>query len=472
MNDWVDVHCFFTMGRSILDGLVPYADLYEQKGPVLYFLYAIVSIFSRDSFFGVFILEVVCFALFLYFSGKIAQLYLGKSKVVYLITALLAAVIPVSWSFSHGSSVEEMCLFMMAYGLFSTLRALQEGRFLSFREAFLNGVFAAMILWIKYTMLGFYLGLATFVILWYLLPQLRWKELLITIGQFLLGIAAVSAVVLVYFLINRAVDDLFTVYFYNNIFLYPSELEGSRVDLIWKCFYNAMKYNPSFSWWLGIGLVGLIAGLFRSGKSALMIIMCFMGLAVGTYWGGKGFDYYGLVFAAFSVFGPITIILVARLCKLPELAQQLFRGEKLVGWIATAVCTAMLLAHSYTNCDNVYLMQYDKEDMPQYQFAQTIATVEDATLLNYGFLDGGFYFAAESVPECKYFCYFNINTQEMWDMQKDCIENGKVDFIVTRRYPLDRYSPNASLYTLVDEATFYFSGTDYTYYLYQKLPGA
>ena len=29
MNDWVDVNCFFTVGRGILRGLVPYRDLYE-----------------------------------------------------------------------------------------------------------------------------------------------------------------------------------------------------------------------------------------------------------------------------------------------------------------------------------------------------------------------------------------------------------------------------------------------------------
>ena len=29
MNDWVDVNCFYTMGKSLLAGLVPYRDLYE-----------------------------------------------------------------------------------------------------------------------------------------------------------------------------------------------------------------------------------------------------------------------------------------------------------------------------------------------------------------------------------------------------------------------------------------------------------
>ena len=57
MNDWVDVHCFFTMGKSILNGIVPYAELYEQKGPVLYFMYAIAALISDRSFIGVFLLE-------------------------------------------------------------------------------------------------------------------------------------------------------------------------------------------------------------------------------------------------------------------------------------------------------------------------------------------------------------------------------------------------------------------------------
>ena len=35
LNDWVDVNCFFTVGRGMLHGLVPYRDLYEQKGDLL-----------------------------------------------------------------------------------------------------------------------------------------------------------------------------------------------------------------------------------------------------------------------------------------------------------------------------------------------------------------------------------------------------------------------------------------------------
>ena len=58
-NDWVDANAFFTVGKSMFHGIVPYKDLFEQKGPLLYFIYGIASIISFKSFLGVFILEVL-----------------------------------------------------------------------------------------------------------------------------------------------------------------------------------------------------------------------------------------------------------------------------------------------------------------------------------------------------------------------------------------------------------------------------
>ena len=55
MNDWGDVNCFFIVGRSLLDGKVLYRDIYDQKGPILYFIYALLSSISSTSFFAVYI---------------------------------------------------------------------------------------------------------------------------------------------------------------------------------------------------------------------------------------------------------------------------------------------------------------------------------------------------------------------------------------------------------------------------------
>ena len=470
MNDWVDVNCFFTMGRSILEGMVPYRDLYEQKGPLLYFVFAFLSLFSKDSYFGVFLLEVLTYGLFLYFSGKLMQLYLGKSRTVYATLPILGALVAVSWSFTHGGSVEQHSLFMLVYGMYSLLRAMKEDRPLSFCEAFLNGIFAGMLLWIKYTMLGFYLGLALFVLIYYLTSRQPITKLFVTIGQFLGGIGAVSLVVLIYFAINGALKDLFTVYFYNNIFLY-SEKVDSRFGSIQDCLEITMKNNESFSWLLYGGLVWLCLKREKQWQTLLLPLLCFAGLTVGTYWGGKPWDYYGLVLAAFGVFGLLAIVSLLRASDLLTLWHRYMPKNILPTLWVCAMLLLLLLTDNMQHNQNLYLSKYEKEDTPQYQFAEIINQKEDATLLNYGFLDGGFYFASGAKPACRYFCYFNINPPEMWKEQNACIQNGEADFIVTRQYQLEEYSLDTSKYELVKEVTdFPFDkNLKFSYYLYQKI---
>lgn len=470
LNDWVDVNCFFTVGRGILDGLVPYRDLYEQKGPMLYFVYALISLFSRDSFWGVFLLEVVTFGLFLYFSGKLSQLYMGKSKATYLVVAVLAAAVVTSWSFTHGGSVEQLSLFMLVYAMYSVLRAIKEQRPLAFGEAFTNGIFAGIILWVKYTTLGFYLGLAGFVLIWYLTDKALRSKLFVTIGQFLLGIVAVTAVVLAYFALNGAVSDLFRVYFYENIFLYSEELQGSRWETIWNCLKWSVTYNTNFGWMLWSALFFVLLKRKGQWKAGLMALLCFAGLTVGTYWGGKPWDYYGLIFAAFCILGLVVWVEFLRATRLFDLWHRWMPKNILATVAAMGLVLGVLLSSTLQFNQNLYLTKYSKEDSVQYRFAKTIQTVDDATLLNYGFLDGGFYFASGAKPACRYFCYFNINPPEMWEEQNACIQNGDTDFIVTRYYALEQYGVDTSKYQLVDEADHPFDqNTTFHYYLYQRI---
>ncbi len=468
MNDWVDVHCFFTMGKSMLHGQVLYADLYEQKGPVLYFIYALVALISDSSFIGVFLLEVVTFGFFLFLCGKLVKLYLGENIWIYLIPGIIGTAIVISPAFSHGGSVEQMCLGFMCYGLYSVLRALREDRPLTFREGVLNGVFAGMILWIKFTMLGFYVGLCLFVVIWYLVKIKDFRKLLQVMGSFLLGVAAVSSVVFIYFALNHALKDLYTAYFYNNLFLYPSESGGSKIGQIFRCLFYGLQYNYSFCWMIILAAIWLLIRFWKHPLESLCIVLCFVGLTSLTYWGGKGimqgYKYYDLVLSLFCIFGLIGIGWFLSFLSRPEFIP---KDNGYVTAAAVALASLLLVCFATSNCRNTYLLSYDKEDMPQYRFAQIIRQEESPTLLNYGFLDGGFYYAADVIPNCKYFCTFNVPAPGMWETQEKYIEEGLVDFVVTRHYPLTSYGVDSSLYELVDTANMYFEGIDFTYYLYR-----
>ena len=93
LNDWYDANGFLTVGKGVLDGLVPYRDLYEQKGPLLYFLHSICALVPGTHFLGVYFLETVCLSVFLYFAGRLLSLYAPGGAAYFLLPILAALLI-------------------------------------------------------------------------------------------------------------------------------------------------------------------------------------------------------------------------------------------------------------------------------------------------------------------------------------------------------------------------------------------
>ena len=44
-NNWDDANSYFSVGKGIFNGKMPYRDIFDQKGMYLYFLYGIAYIF-------------------------------------------------------------------------------------------------------------------------------------------------------------------------------------------------------------------------------------------------------------------------------------------------------------------------------------------------------------------------------------------------------------------------------------------
>ena len=91
-NNWPDENAFMTVGKSWYHGMIPYKDIFEQKGPLLYFMFMICYMISHNSFIGVYLFELVSFTLCLYYISKIIRLYLDD-KIQYLILPLFASII-------------------------------------------------------------------------------------------------------------------------------------------------------------------------------------------------------------------------------------------------------------------------------------------------------------------------------------------------------------------------------------------
>lgn len=470
LNNWGDVQIYFTMGRSMTDGLVLYRDVYDHKGPLMYSLFAIASLISRDSFFGVFVMEVITFTAFLYFSAKCAQLYLDNSPVIYGIIALLAPAVTLSTAFVSGSSAEQYCLWTISCSFYLINRALHENRLLHLREAFIIGLCTGYGLYVKFTVLGFFLGLALFVLIWYLLYEKAAKELPAVIGAFFGGILAASVPVFLYFAIHGAVGDFLTGYFYNNLFLYQGEDMSFKDHLVFYYVYMMSTFINN----LEFVIVDIIGGAWllftprKNKKFFTAFLLAILFLSISTLGGGRFYTYYTLTFAGFAVYGFIALALGLKKAqaafpeKMRAFCLKLHNGK--VTAAAISALTIVLLCFSYRFSDNTFFMHYQKEDLPQFQFAEYINQKEDPSLLYFGYLDGGFYYTTGITPPCKYIGWINMPLEDNGPIQRQLIDSGSVDFVITRNMEM-----GSELYSLVASGEMPLEEEAEVFYLYERI---
>ena len=294
------------MGKGMMNGKVLYRDLFEQKGPLLYFVHGMAYLISNTSFLGVYMLEVAAVSFFLYFSHKMIALYLD-TKYSIIALPLIAAVVLNMRSFAHGDSAEELSLPLIAYSLYSLLRyfARRYPEPIGYRTVLINGIIAGCILWIKFSLLGFWLGWIAAVLL-YALKQRRFGRGLRESLAFLGGMSLPTIPWIVYFGANHSIGTWLHSYLYINVFYYPSDLTvlGRIKSMMVASLYNSGK-SIVFGSLLFIGLVAFIVSsrFIRSAFHRSTLLLCLILMLFGIYGGGRVYVYYFLIFAPFGVLG-------------------------------------------------------------------------------------------------------------------------------------------------------------------------
>ncbi len=514
-NDWYDANGFLTMGKGILDGLVPYRDLYEQKGPLLYFLHSICALIPGTHFLGVYFLETACLSVFLFYAARLLALYIPQNACYFLLPILTALLLS-SESFCQGDSVEELCAPLVMLLLYYSIRSFAPGGsgVFSYRFLLAQGILAGCIFWMKYTLLGLHFAFMAFLF-FYCLSQKAYARGLKSCLVFLLGMFLPSALILLFFAAHHALGDLWQVYFYNNMFLYDSSQAAglfSRLVTILLRIGDTFLRNLQFSVFTIVGVLAfLISRRFlvrRAGKILLLLEAVFLASLIYT---GSNFPYYGYILAVFPVLGIAALAVFVQFVwnsfhRIPR-PGELFRllapflpfglgvlfsalssysgrgpgqpvKEKRASvplsapmlWFYRCLAVFVCLFFAFYKSPNTYMIGEERDSLAQYQFREImLAEEEEPTLLNYGFLDGGFYTVCGITPTCKYFQMQNISYEsfpDMMDSQNEVVRQQEVDFVIVRgeeipELILEYYEP-------VAEARQLYEGANVRYVLLHK----
>ncbi|MBR6090286.1 MAG: glycosyltransferase family 39 protein [Anaerolineaceae bacterium] len=460
-NDWVDPHTMFTVGKAILRGSLPYRDVYEQTGPLLLLFHSLGALISFDSLTGIWILEIIACFFFLYFAARLMRIRLGQGALP--LVPVLALIVYSAVSFDQGDSAEEFCLPLVMYALWVGYHRLKKGQLPKKSEWLLIGITSGAMLWIKYSMLGFYLGWILALFLFAGKTEKR-IELLKGIGWVAAGVLIISAPILIWFLVRGGLGDLFRVYFYQNIFLYPktADLYGRLAipENLFSGFLNLLVFSTFFAVSAFIGLFWCKSQenqhIFRLVHWTFVVMFLFI------YFSGRFYSYYPMIFGIFVPFGLIAV-------------EDIFEQKVKIHWLhhydvnmGTAVSLWVCVLGLFCFAGNMRSLSFEKEDYPQYRIKNVIESsgIKNPTLLNYDFLDMGVNTVAGLLPNQRFFCGFNLPLMDIAEEQNSCLRTGCTDYALTFMRSIDY-----PMYELVEKfpANYSFFGITPTYNLYRLI---
>ncbi len=466
-NDWNDANSYFSVGKAIFNGKVPYRDVFDQKGFYLYFLYGIAYLISNTTFIGVLLLEAVLITFFLFGAYRVLTLYV-KKKTAFLLLPLFGMVTLSSYSFYWGGSAEEICLPFYMWGFYLSLRYFKTEYPAPAKRSTIitGGILAGIIAMIKFTGLGFFFAWMMMIAFSFLLCK-DVLGMLKSCFTFLAAMLFACLPALLYFAMNNALYDMYWGYIYINVFVYSDlNAEGpaffERIYNLSKLLYWTAINNLRYFAFTVFGVTAMLCSRKHKWIEKINLLsLCFF-FFLGIYVGGSELPYYAL---------PLCIFALSGFAFIGQLVEKVWR--RLIGFRLRPAYFSLIIAFNitiniifaYNLSMNTPIMHTEKEDHFLYQFQQLIAETPDPTLLNIGCLDAGLYTVCGIVPSCRWFQTQTLRTDEVVNAQRQYITEGRTDYILARDTYPDIIHDN---YDLIAQAPYYWDGSEFIYYLFRK----
>ncbi len=277
-----DSSIFITIGKAMKEGKIVYKDIFDHKGPILFFI-QMIGQYICEGRFGIFLLEIL--ALF------ISNIFLYKSVCLFTtnknaLLSIFVSMIFMSYFIETGNYSEEYSLPFLSVCLFLALKWLKnENKFSKkiYLYSFIYGICFATIAFIRLNNAAMICGLALAITI-ILIKEKRLKTLFGCACSVLLGIFFISMPILLYFYSVDALYDMLYGTFIHN-FLYVSSNIQSNMLLIAKLLVLLI-----------LTLLTLFnCKTFSNNKNYILLVICsYISTLIALYI-GPGFNNYYII---------------------------------------------------------------------------------------------------------------------------------------------------------------------------------
>ena len=460
-NSDPDYNIHVTMGNALIHGKVPYRDLFDHKGPLVYFLYGFCCLFPTPRL-AMLLIEIFCMSLFFFFAFRIARKFLNTFCSLLIIPILAFIVFP-SWNrVTNASCIEEFCLPMLTYFLYCWIEFILEKKQWTWTRSLIIGICIGIIFWSKFTILSFMI-----------VPMIIWAIKNIYNRQYYIfynilfiaiGLIIISMPIILFYGLQNALGVLFKVYLGTNITGYGINTNRNVIEYF-KSFFD---YNPFVIFLISYGLTRFVLMHCNSNKKP--IVFSFLSTFIMLIFTAHHNNYYFNTLIPYTIFGVI-IILEFFNSKI-DLTKKLLKKYFLLLFCCILACLPISILPLELNRNQdeykaLEIAKVIKEELPK----------SNITIFCYEIPDLGIYSALNIMPNNYFFVKNNfseIQLPEMYKSFENSIRTQTSDFIITtvlnwekeKNFISQYYKP---LTGYIKSSSFEYLKLHYFYYLHYHL---
>lgn len=209
-----DSGVYLYIGREMLQGKIPYVDLFDHKGIILYFIQWLGSLLSLPgTYSGVWLIEWASLFVTAIFMYKTVRLLTASKDASYLV--LLIILIGTSVCYVRGNLTESYALPWIAMAVYIYLKFFATLRYQPAEVAAL-GVGCAVVAFLQVNLIGIWIAFTPLVV-FFLLKERKFIDIFRCIGCFVGGLAVVCIPLGIYFGLTGSLDSMIKYYIQFNM---------------------------------------------------------------------------------------------------------------------------------------------------------------------------------------------------------------------------------------------------------------
>ena len=291
-----DSSVFLYIGQQMKAGKVPYLDLFDHKGPVLYFIQYLGVLIAEKNFTGVWILEVLNILATAALMLKLGQITGGKQSSICL--AILVVLGACGWKVWQGGNLtEEYALPWITLAAVIFTDFFQSGQYRRC-EIFLLGIGFSIVFLLRANMISAWAAWMPIVLI-ILFRGKRYRDILDCLLCFLGGMALVLIPVLLVAGLNGFLEALWRDYILFNLTYTENALSASE----------HLRLLLTFCRILWPGTAAIVLTLLLRPKNRLLWANALF-FAVSLYsvsMSGRGYYHYAIVLLPAFIL-PLTVL--------------------------------------------------------------------------------------------------------------------------------------------------------------------